>query len=101
MGKHIWFGDTLDPRRFSLPQWPRPSHSELMSKAKLAQGHDSDLRLELTFPCRLRYWTSRLTLADRPQTDSGRYEGGYPRVFVEAEIDGCWVIIDGYQGHMV
>jgi hypothetical protein len=95
------FRDTLDPRRGQLPVWPRPSYWHLMGMSIRAQGQDSDLRLELDSPCRLRYWTSRLTVADRPQTESGHYEGMYPRIFVEAEIDGEWVLIDGYQGNLI
>jgi len=98
---HVWFHDTLDPRRFQLRGWPRPTHTHLMGLPVLFSGYVEDLRLEIDGGAfRLRYWTSRLTLQDRPQTKSGHYEGGYPRIQVEAEIDGSWVLIDGYQGHM-
>ena len=99
---HVWFRDTLSPKRFSIRGWPRPTYAYLKSLPVLFHGYVEDLRLELDGGAyRFRYWTSRLTLADRPQTDSGGYEGMYPRVQVEAEIGGSWVLIDGYQGHMV
>ena len=73
-----------------------------MSRPILCKSQDADLRLEMDHPYRLRYWTSRVGLRDRPQTDDGHYyEGGWPRIEVEAYVDGRWVTIDGYQGHLV
>lgn len=94
------FRETLDPRRHQVAPWPHPMFEELLRLPIIAQGQDSDLRLEMQRSSRLRYWTSRLTVQDRPQTESGHYEGAYPRIFVEAEVDGEWVLVDGYQGHM-
>lgn len=95
------FNNSLHPARLTLPRWPRPSYASLISQPIMGRGQDADLRLELDYPCPLRYWTSRVGLRDRPQTEDGYYEGGWSCVEVEACVDGRWVLIDGYQGHMV
>lgn len=102
---HIRFHDTISPISRILRQrgihWPLPHLEALESLPTIAVSHTDDLKLELEQPCRLRYWVSRLTLQDRPQTESGHYEGGYPRITVEANVDGVWYLVDGYQGHTV
>ena len=92
------FSNALDSRRAELPVWPRPTYVQLLTCPILEQGYDADLRLELDHPYPLRYWTSRVQLHDRPTTHDGYFVGPWPRVEVEACIEGSWVLIDGYQG---
>lgn len=94
------FRDVIDARAGLVPRWPTPLLAPLQAMPTIAVSQDADLKLQLDNPIPLRYWVSRVNLQDRPTTASGAWVGGWPRVEVEACIDGAWVIIDGYQGHI-
>ena len=98
------FSDVLDPedvRRVDLRSWP--SYNYLLGQPTLSTSQNDDLKLETESwdGTPLRYWVDRSWgIKDRPQTDEGHYIGGWPRVTVEACLDGRWKLIAGYQGNM-